>query len=168
MPFAIMSSAPRPIPSRLAGFTIVELVMVLIVVSVLALYAVPSVNAPASLTVHQQADALVRDLRHTQQLATAWRKRLRLVADGSSTYVVSCVGDTNAPCSAVAGGPVTDPATGEPFSVTTQSGVTIAAATAEFTSFGRPIAAASFGLSGGGDSATVTVNAVGGFVSAAP
>ena len=153
---------------RLAGFSLMELVMVLVVVGIVAVYAVPSITAPSSFSVHHHADALVRDLRHTQQLATAYRKRLRLVATGTNTYTVACATDTTAPCNATAGGPMTDPATGQPYSVTTQNGVTVSAGTAEFTSFGQPAAAATFSLSGGGDTATVTVSATGGFVSATP
>ena len=163
-----MPSLPRLIRFRVAGFSLIEVVMVLVVVGILAAYAIPSITAPSSLTLHQQADALVRDLRHTQQLATAYRKRLRLVANGSDTYTVACVTDTTAPCNAAVGGPMTDPATGQPYSVTTQNGVTVSSGIAEFTSFGQPTAAASFSLSGGGDTATVTVLATGGFVSATP
>lgn len=163
-----MSSPARSSTLRADGFSLIELVMVLVVVGILAAYAIPSVTAPSSFTLHQQADALVRDLRHTQQLATAYRKRLRLVANGSDTYTVACATDTTAPCNAAVGGPMTDPATGQPYSVTTQNGVTVSAGTAEFTSFGQPAAAATFSLSGGGDTATVTVSATGGFVSATP
>lgn len=142
--------------------------MVVVVVGVLAAYAVPRFNSPAAATVGHQADRLLRDARHAQQLATAWRKRLRLVADGSGTYLVTCATDTTAPCNAAPGNPVTDPATGQPFSVTTQNGITVAAATAEFTSLGRAVSTTNFVLTGDTETATVTVDAISGFVSAAP
>lgn len=151
-----------------AGFSLIELVMVLVIVGVVAAYAVPKFSSPAAATVSHQADRLLRDARHAQQLATAWRKRLRVVADGTSIYIVACATETTAPCNATLGGPVTDPATGQPFRVTTQNGITVAAATAEFTSLGRATATTNFVLTGGAVIATVTVNATSGFVSASP
>lgn len=147
-----------------AGFTLTEVIVVLIVAGILAAYAVPRFSSPAAMTVPQQADTLIRDLRHAQQLALAWNRSLRFttVANG---YNVVCVTAGTAPCNVT---PVIDPARAGAFQANTVNGIGLSAATIDFDTLGRPNAAAAITVSGGGASKTVNVAAISGFVSRTP
>lgn len=160
-----MPLRPCPIfPLYAAGLALVELVLVLIVAGILAAYAAPRFSSPAALTVTHQADALARDLRHAQQLALAWNRALRFttVANG---YSVACVTAGAAPCDVA---PVIDPARAGGFQANTVNGITLSAATVDLDRLGRPSAATAIYLSGGDGTASVNINAVGGFVSRTP
>lgn len=160
----------------MAGFTLVELVMVLIITGVLAAYAAGRYIGRADTTGSSQAQRFARDLRHAQMLAATWGRQL-VVTVGAGNYSVGCaVAAGMAPCLAATPTPVTDPATGAPFTVTLQDGATLAGpATVRFDSMGRPstgaaptAAAAVYTLSAGGTSWAITVNPVTGLVVVVP
>lgn len=135
--------------------------MVLVVVGIVAIYAVPQASAPAAFTAYYQADTLVRDLRHAQQLALAWNRPLTLTTTASG-YAVACTTAGTAPCDV---SPVNDPSRGGPFAVTATSGVTLQnPVTINFDTWGRPTAAAAINVTGAGQTATVNINAIGGYV----
>lgn len=142
--------------------------MVLGVVGILAAYAIPRVTAPAAFTVYYQADALVRDIRHAQQLALAWNRPLRFMTTASG-YSVACAAPGAAPCNV---SPVNDPSRGAPFSVTATNGLAITnGVTINLDAWGRPGAAATINVSDNATPptkvATVNINA-GGFVWRSP
>lgn len=138
--------------------------MALVVAAILAAYAVPKFSSAAAMTVPQQADALVRDLRHAQQLALAWNRPLRFTVS-TSGYSVACVTAGAAPCDV---SPVQDTARAGGFQATTVNGIALSVATIDFDTLGRPGAAAAITVSGGGVSKTVNVAAISGFVSRTP
>lgn len=138
--------------------------MVLVVVGVLAAYAVPRFSGSAEMTYTHQADALMRDLRHAQQLAIAWNRPLRFTVTASD-YSVACVTAGAAPCDV---SPVVDPARGGSFQVSAISGIAFGATSIDLDTLGRPNAAAAIAVTGGGQTASVNINAVGGFVSRTP
>lgn len=147
-----------------AGFSVLELVMVIVIVGVLAAYAVPRFDNRAAITVPQQADALIRDLRHAQQLAMAWNRPLRFTVTPTD-YSVACVTAGVAPCDVA---PVRDPARAGAFQVNPVNNVGFTAATIDFDSLGRPNAATAIIVSGGGVTKTVNVAAISGFISRTP
>lgn len=151
-----------------AGFTIVELVMVIVVLGIISVYAVTRSAPPAEVTLPSQAQKMASDIRHAQTLATTWGRRLRItITEGANgTYNVSCVTAGAAPCNA---NPVIDPATGNGFNVALQQNVQLAGtATLDFNSLGQPTAAANYTLTSGTAVVTVTVAALTGYVTVAP
>lgn len=158
------AGAPHGVPRFIfaaGGWTIAELVMVLVVVAVLGTLAVLRFR-PLEVQSLQQAERLRNDLRHAQMLALTWGRPLRLTSAPGS-YSVGCVSAGTAPCNV---NPVIDPATGQPFSVTLETGLTLGGpATLDFDAIGAPSAAATFTVSGGGATRNVLVTPVAGLAS---
>ena len=161
-------------PHRAGGFTLIELVMVFVAMSILGAVALTRYHEPAAITVSFEADHLARDIRHMQMLAITWGQTLRLTPAGAS-YSVSCVtASITPPCDA---SPVNDPAvsdeTGNPaFTRTLKSSVTVAGAALDIDALGRPLSGGAllngdttYTLSGGAETSTVTVARLTGFVS---
>lgn len=164
-------------PSRTKGFSLIELVMIIVVMGILGIVVLTRYR-PAELSVSVEADRLMRDIRHMQMLAITWGQALRFTPAGA-TYSVRCAsGSAVAPCNGAAA--VIDPAIGTAFTRTLTTGVTITAgASFDVDALGRPgtwaagptftlstaIPAASFTLTGGGETSTVSVTRLTGFVS---
>lgn len=153
--------------SSTRGFTQIELIMVMVVLGVLAAVTASRWN-PGDSTAPYQADLLARNIRHMQMLAMTWGQSLQLTV-ATPVYSVSCVTTTAmSPCNAT---PVIDPATGSAFSTTLAHNVSLAGATLQIDSLGRPVNAGSlltvnrvFTLSAGSETWTVTVSPVTGYV----
>ena len=159
---------------RERGFTLVELVMIMIITGILAAYAVTRYPSQGAVTGSSQAQRFARDLRHAQMLASTWGRHLVVTVTGAG-YSVACAVAGTAPCTGVPA-PVTDPVTGSAFSVTLRDGATLAGpASVRFDSMGRPstgvapaTGATTYTLSAGGSSWTITVNGVTGLVTVVP
>ena len=149
------------------GFTLVELIMVIVVIGIISVYAVMRGAPTATATLPSQTQQLASDIRHTQLLATTWGKSLRfsITAGVNGSYSVSCVTAGAAPCNI---SPVIDPATGTSFHRTVKNGaeliVASGPATLDFNSLGQPSAAASYTLTDGSHPDTIAVAALTGFV----
>lgn len=152
------------------GFTLIELAMVIVVVSILGVVVLTRYHDPAGTTVSIEADHLARDIRHMQTLAMTWGQTLRLTAAGTG-YSVSCVsGSATPPCNGAL--PVIDPATAAAFNRPLESNVTVSNTTIEIDALGRPVAGGAlfngdttYTLTGGSEMSTVTVTRLTGFVS---
>ena len=152
-----------PLTARMNGFTLLELVLVLVIMGTLAAFAVPRIS-PADNTLAAQADRLARELRHTQALALNQGRTLVFDVQSATAYRVTFGGST-----------ITDPATQQPYQVTLDNNVTLTGIDTGFDSLGRPFAAGSlldtarvFTLSGSSRTTRVTLSPVTGFVTVTP
>lgn len=155
-----MRRTPTLIPH---GFALIELVMVMVIIGVLAAMATSRLSISGS-SVHAQAAQLARDIRHVQMLAMTGGATLTLQSLGNS---YRCIDSSTAV--------ITDPATQQPFTLNLVNGVGASAGSISFDSLGRPVgggtllnAATTFTVSGGGQSATLSVSPVSGYVAVAP
>ena len=149
------------------GFTLVELVIVIVVLGVMSAYATMKRSSPAEITLPSQAQKMASDIRHTQTLAYTWGKRMRLsvaTPGANGTYRVICFAGTPA-CT-----------TSNDFSVTLEKGIVLAGSTLYFNSLGQPsdssgspvASATSYTLGSSSDTETVSVAALTGLVTVTP
>jgi prepilin-type N-terminal cleavage/methylation domain-containing protein len=135
---------------RSGGFSFIELIVTIVMMGVLSAVAVTSISAKAQHSVTVQADQFRSDLSHLQLLAISQGVRLKLtVASTATGYSVYCAVDVTLPCPPSTATPITDPATGAPFSVTLTDGVRFLTGTGTsgpgnyyFDSLGRPVSTA--------------------------
>jgi prepilin-type N-terminal cleavage/methylation domain-containing protein len=155
---------------KTSGFTLIELVTVIVLVAIFSVYAVAKWPSDSALKLPAQAELFAAHIQHIQALAMDWSQPLRLTTN-SNGYSVSCVtASTGAPCNS---SPVIDPATNETFSVSLEPGISLSgSATTDFDTLGRPVSAGalittsparSFILSANGINQTVTVAPLTGF-----
>jgi len=156
----------KGLKARGAGFSLIELVTVMVILAAISALAAPRfVHHDA--TVPAQADQLGRIIHHAQALAMSQGRPLTVDIQSASSYAITD-GATPTPST------IRD-ASGQLQAFSLQSGVTLAGADLEFDSLGRPISGSNlvtttlnWTLSGGSNIATVSVQAVTGFVSVAP
>ena len=123
------------------GFTLVELIVVLILVGVLAVIAIPRFQGVASFNAMGFTDRVTESLRYAQKQAIAKRRNVCATVNAAGTSVTFTY--ANAAGSAAACGPaLIGPAGQNPYIVTAeQAGATIAPAPLSFgfDGLGRPI-----------------------------
>ncbi len=144
------------------GFTLIELVMVMVIMGAFAALAVPNMS-PGDTTVNAQADRFAQDLRHAQTLAMSQGRALTVEVVSATRYRVTDGGST-----------IRDPA-GEVLDVTLQNGVSLSGPDISFDSLGRPQTAGSLSttaqnwtLASANRNAAVALQPVTGFVSVTP
>jgi len=155
----------------ISGFTLIELVMVIVLLAIISVYAVTKLPGDNTIKLSAQAEMFATHIQHIQALAMDWGQPLRLTVN-TSGYSVNCVMvSTTPPCN---NSPVIDPTTNEVFSITLESGVSLSgSAVTDFDTLGRPVAAGSlitsspartFTLSANGVNQVVTLSPLTGFV----
>lgn len=129
------------------GFTIIELVMVLILLAVLAAVAIPRFSGYGGMKQGNAVLKIASDIRYAQNKATTTQQRYRINFNSTTTYDIQfCNGIYNtAACTCPAWVYATEPYTNGPFQVDLNnefSGVTISSPAPgswlEFDSLGRP------------------------------
>lgn len=142
------------------GFTLVELVLVIVVIGILAAVVGPRFFDRQTFDDRLYAEEVRAALRHAQKLALAGGCRIRFALDASG-YSVQRDADCEGSASAFA--PVPDPYTGQaPYTGTPPDGTALSAPfTVEFDALGRSSTAVSVTLGAGH---AVRVEAETGFV----
>ena len=137
-----------------AGFTITELVVVIVIASILAVFAVSRISTQAFDT-EGFANRVAAMARYAQKLAISQRRTVVVVT--TSGNIRLCY--ANAACAS----PVHEPPGTDPFSYNAPSGVSLSATTVSFSALGRPGAGATITVTG--DVArTITIEAETGYV----
>jgi MSHA pilin protein MshC len=163
--------------NRTAGFTLIELVIVLIVAGIIAAVVGARWNS-RSATAPFQAEQLARNIRHAQMLAMTWNTPVGIAVNPPTQYEFQC-GKPLGTCPistppTASGAVINDPASG-PMQFNTEYGVTIAVSAGPpptFDHLGRPTTAAgtllttarSLQLDDGGTTWTVSIQPLTGFV----
>jgi MSHA pilin protein MshC len=148
------------------GFTLIELVMVLVLIGILAAFVAPKLGNVTSTKAGSFTDKLRADMRYAQDLAMTRNQRYRVYFNtapaSAQGYVV--VNDANGNGTwGEAGEIASDPAGGGNLSVILNAGqyagITVstpAGGFIEFNSLGVPTAAATLTVTPGGQTVTIT------------
>lgn len=169
-------------PAAAGGWTLTELVIVLVVASIMTTVVVVRSLPPKQPQALMQAERLRDDLRQMQLLAMTWNQSLRVTVTAAAPpnparYSVACVTAGAAPCDAI---PVLDPGRAGLFQVNLEPGLDLslligagASASLDMDPLGRPRngaaltgANATFTITGGGVARTVVLVPLTGFVTA--
>jgi prepilin-type N-terminal cleavage/methylation domain-containing protein len=149
-------AAPRFfVPRVCAGFSLLELTVVVVIAAVVIFFAVRTFQPKEALAL-QQAERLRNDIRSIQMLAITWNEALRLSTTAATAgascppavqakYEVRCVsGSATAPCNGA--NPVVNPATGQGYSVNLECGLDLTGPgfTLDIDALGRPKNGANF------------------------
>lgn len=137
-------------PAR--GYSLIELVVVLVVAGILAAIAMPQFNQPQIDASWYQEQAKAA-LRYAQRQAVAQHRTVYVFVAASSIEL--CFAATN-PCPAGSGLP--DMTTGNPYKINAPGGVSLVPLAFSFNPLGQPSAGAPFTVG------TVTVEAETGYV----
>jgi MSHA pilin protein MshC len=145
-------------PFRAArGFTLTELVVVIIVATILAAFAAAKINTQ-NFDAQGFADQATAMIRYAQKIAIGQRRTVAVVV--SASQIKLCY--TDAECS---GGQVLDPTGNSQFTLSAKSGVSVSGpASFTFNALGQPSAAAMVTVTGDVSPRVITVESETGYV----
>jgi MSHA pilin protein MshC len=162
----VKSRLTAPCRRGQAGFTLVELVMVIVLLGILAVYAVPRMLNSGDFYARGFHDQSMAYLRYAQKTAIAQRRTVcvTLSANAISLRIAGAAGSNT--CSAALAGPAGEPG------LNARSGVAFSSATLSFNfdALGQPVdnssgaAAATQTLQVANVSRSITIEAVTGYV----
>ena len=92
-----MCGSSSDVKARSAGFTMIELITIIIILGILAAVAIPKMTALSDFRALEFHDQTVSALRHAQKTATSHR-RMVCVAFTASTVTLTIDTDNNAAC----------------------------------------------------------------------
>ena len=143
-----------PRPRLCAGFTLTELVVVIVIATILSAFAISRISTQGFDT-EGFANRAAAMVRYAQKLAISQRRTVVVVTTASNIRL--CYADAG--CASA----VHEPPGTAPFSYNVPSGVSLSATTVSFNGLGKPGAAATITVTG--DVArTITVEAETGYV----
>jgi len=129
-----MSSTRTASPTACAGFTILELLIVIVISGILSFMAVGRLNDTGEVNAHGAAEQIASALRFAQEAAVAQRRLLYVNVNAGSGQLNACLDSSNAcaqPLAAPGGGSL---------SVQLPSGTVLSTSSAQFSfdGLGRP------------------------------
>lgn len=144
-----------PERARTAGFTLTELVVVIVIAGILSALAISRINTQ-SFDTEGFANRAIAMVRYAQRIAVSQRRTVAVVVASNSISI--CYTDT-----ACSGGAVREPPGTGAFAYSAPSGVTLAGTSFTFSALGKPSAGGTFTVTG--DVArTITIEAETGYV----
>lgn len=149
---------------RQSGFTLVELIVVMMIVGILAVAAIPRFFQKETFEARGYHDQVLSMLRYAQKAAIAQHTDVFVNADAGSHTVCLTYG-SDPTCASVVG--VINPADNSIFKKTAPDGVTLASsASFSYSALGRPSGSAAvvLGIVGDGITRTITVERETGYV----
>ena len=151
--------------NRIAGFTLTELVVVIVIVTILSAFAISRINTQ-SFDTEGFANRAAATLRYAQKVAISQRRTVAVTIAGNTLSLTY-------PDPPLNGAAVREPPGTSAFSVSAPSGVTLAGANFSFSALGKPTAGTTTTLTiTGSDSPptvkTVTIEAETGYVRYTP
>jgi MSHA pilin protein MshC len=138
------------------GFTLAELVIVLLLTGILAVVAIPRLTDSGGFAARGARDYVASGLRYAQKSAVAMRRNVCIDVGASALSVsYATAAGSGQPCAA--GNTLPNPATGQPFASTNyEQGASVSTPTAiVFDALGRASTAASISVAGYPDPITV-------------
>lgn len=156
---------PRTIaPGRrfLAGFTLIELVMIMVLTGILAVFVVPRMVEKLTFNTRGFADQVRAAIQYSQKVAIAQRRNVCVaISSGTLTVTRAAAAGSAVACSVA----VANPAGGNSYSLSVPSGVSLGASTSPITfdALGGTAAAATVTITGD-QTITLTIEAGTGYV----
>lgn len=152
-----------------AGFTLTELVVVMVIASILSVYAIARINT-LSFDAEGYANRVAAMVRYAQKLAISQRRTVAVVICQSTDTTTPCTSSdnrlalcyTNVSCG---GGTVSEPPGTGAFAYKAPSGVALAGTNFTFDALGKPTPSGALNISATGETTrTITVEAETGYV----
>src|SRR5258707_3010634 len=102
-----MSPSRVPLPASCAGFTMLELIIVILIAGILSFMAIGRLNDTGEVNAHGFAEQIASTLRFAQEAAVAQRRLLYVNVNAGTGVVNACLDSSNAcaqPLAAPGGG----------------------------------------------------------------
>jgi MSHA pilin protein MshC len=145
---------------RASGFTLTELVMVMLVVAILSFVAIPKVYDHLTFDSRGFTDQVRAAIQYAQRTAVAQRRNVCVAITATTlTLTKAAVAGSTEAC----GPAVTNPATGSAFVLSAPNGVSLSAATFSFDALGQVPATVTITVSGD-TNRSITVEQLTGYV----
>ena len=123
-------------PDRSRGFTLAELIAVLVIVGILSALTMPRFFARGGFDAYGYGEAVRRGARLAQKTAIAKRRTTCVSQTAAALTITFASAAGSASCNL----PLSDPATGTAFSEPVPSGLAVSTAAFSFSPLGRPSA----------------------------